>query len=269
VTDASGAFAALHRHERPFLLPNAWDFASAAALTRVGFRAIGTTSLGVAASAGKPDAAAAIRAENLRLAESLSRLPVMVSVDIEAGYSDDPDEVASYAREIARTGAVGVNIEDGEPNGLLGEPALLREKLRAVKAAAPRLFLNARTDTFWLGSAGGADRLQETIARTSSYVAAGADGIFVPGLSYHEDVLALSGAVAAPLNVLFAPGKASLEQLGAAGARRVSTGSLLFRMSLGAAAGAAERIRSGDLLEPNACPTYGEVQAMVLTTGDR
>src|SRR5690242_19100986 len=95
-------FAALHHAaDTPLLLPNAWDHASAAVLARQGFPAVGTTSLGVAAAAGLPDGASATRDETLRLASTLGVEPFLLSVDAEGGFSDDPDEVAAFARELA------------------------------------------------------------------------------------------------------------------------------------------------------------------------
>lgn len=107
------AFRALHRPGRPLFLPNAWDRASAAALAARGFPAIGTTSLGVAAAAGLPDAAGATRETTLWLARDLVRLPVLVSVDIEGGFGPTPEDVAELAADLERLGVAGVNIEDG------------------------------------------------------------------------------------------------------------------------------------------------------------
>lgn len=149
------AFRALHRAGRPLFLPNAWDRASAAALAARGFPAIGTTSLGVAAAAGLPDAAGATRETTLWLARDLVRLPVLVSVDIEGGFGSTPEDVAELAAGLERLGVAGVNIEDGRPGGAgLTDPAAQCELIAAVKRTAPGLFVNARTDTYWLGTAG-------------------------------------------------------------------------------------------------------------------
>lgn len=100
------ASAELHHAEEPLLLPNAWDHASAFALAARGFAAIGTTSLGVAASAGLPDGAAQTREETLRLALALGKEPFLLSVDAEGGVSEDPDEVGEFARRLSVLGAV-------------------------------------------------------------------------------------------------------------------------------------------------------------------
>ena len=94
-------FARLHRTGAPLLLPNAWDHASALALAAEGFPAVATTSLAVAAGAGLPDGASATQDETLRLALTLGSGPFLLSVDAEGGFSDDPDEVGEFARQLA------------------------------------------------------------------------------------------------------------------------------------------------------------------------
>ncbi|MFJ7336947.1 isocitrate lyase/phosphoenolpyruvate mutase family protein [Streptomyces sp. NPDC101116] len=248
------AFAALHRAGEPLLLPNAWDHASARALAGQGFRAIGTTSLGVAAAAGLPDGAAATREETLRLAVTLGSGPFLLSVDAEGGFSDDPGEVAEFARELYAAGAVGINLEDGP-----GPAARHAAKIAAVKQAAPGLFVNARTDTHWLGDGDG------TLARLDAYQQAGADGVFVPGLTDPRGIETLVRHLEVPLNVLYAPGGPTLARLADAGVRRVSLGSLLYRRALGAALEAVADIRA-DLPPKGATPSYGDVAGLASPT---
>ncbi|KOX06309.1 phosphonomutase [Streptomyces sp. NRRL B-1140] len=231
---AATAFAALHHAEEPLLLPNAWDHASARALAEQGFRAVGTTSLGVAAAAGLPDGAAATREETLRLAVALGSGPFLLSVDAEGGFSDDPDEVAEFARALYAVGAVGINLEDG-----LGPAARHAAKIEAVKRAVPGLFVNARTDTHWLGDGDG------TLARLDAYQQAGADGVFVPGLTDPRGIEALVRRLEVPLNILYAPQGPPVARLAETGVRRISLGSLLYRRALGAALDAAAGIRAG------------------------
>ena len=157
-------FRALHHTGTPLLLPNAWDHASAVALAEQGFPAIGTTSLGVAAAAGLADGTAATRGETLLLAHRLGRGPYLLSVDAEAGFSNDPEEVGQLARDLAAAGAAGINLEDGRNDGTLTPATAHAAKIAAVKAAAPDLFVNARTDTYWLGG-----REAETSRRLDAY----------------------------------------------------------------------------------------------------
>lgn len=253
------SFAALHRRGDPLLLPNAWDHASALALAGLGFRAIGTTSLAVAAAAGLPDGASATRDETLGLALLLGSHPFLLSVDAEGGFGEDPDDVGEFARQLAAVGAVGINLEDGA-----GPVARHAAKIAAVKSAAPGLFVNARTDTYW--SEPGGDReprrgLPDTLSRLDAYQQAGADGVFVPGLTDPGEIAALVGRLDVPLNVLCSPAGPTVPQLADLGVCRVSLGSLLYRRALGAALEAVAEIRAGRTPRGR-IPTYDAVQAL-------
>ncbi|MEU9025556.1 isocitrate lyase/phosphoenolpyruvate mutase family protein [Actinomadura sp. NPDC048394] len=252
-------FHDLHRGDRPLLLPNAWDFASGAALVKAGFPAVGTTSLGVAAAAGKTDATGDARDETLVLARNLARLPVPVTVDIEGGFSSRVADVAELATELASYGIAGLNLEDGRADGTLAPLDHQTTMIAAVKRAAPQVFLNARTDTFWL--AGGDPDMDETLRRVRAFADAGADGVFVPGIAADDDVRAVVEAVDLPLNVLFMPGKTGVARLTELGVRRVSTGSLLFRKALEAAVASALDVAGAGADAP--AFSYGDVQALV------
>ncbi len=246
------AFADLHHDGEPLLLPNAWDHASARALAGQGFRAIATTSLGVAAVAGLPDGVAATREETLRLAIALGSEPFLLSVDAEGGFSDDPDEVAEFARELYAVGAVGINLEDG-----LGPVARHAAKITAVKKAAPALFVNARTDTHWLGDKDATDMF----TRLDAYQQAGADGVFVPGVTDLAQIAALVHHLDVPLNVLYSPGGPPVPHLADIGVRRISLGSLLYRRALGAALEAVADIRAGRTPQ-GVTPSYDDVAGL-------
>lgn len=262
-SDRYEAFRALHRTGDPLLLPNAWDHASAAALVRAGFAAVGTTSLGVAAAAGKPDATGAARTETVRLAHGIARLPALVTVDIEGGFSERPDDVALLARELAAAGVAGVNLEDGRPDGTLTAVGAQCELIRAVKEAAPTLFLNARTDAYWLDAGGE----KEARDRTAAYQRAGADGVFVPGVQNEAAIAGLVDALDVPLNTLYVPGGLTPRRLADLGVRRVSTGSLLFRAAVGHAVEVAGAFTRGTV-GPEGLPTYAEAQELSADFGD-
>ncbi|WP_395575041.1 isocitrate lyase/phosphoenolpyruvate mutase family protein [Streptomyces sp. BK79] len=244
------AFADLHRAGEPLLLPCAWDHASALALAGQGFRAVGTTSLGVAAAAGLPDGTSATRHETLRLALVLGSEPFLLSVDAEDGFGDDPDEVGELARQLAAVGVVGVNLEDA-----LGPVGRHAAKIAAVRAAAPGLFVNARTDTYWAGDGDFA----ETVRRLDAYREAGAHGVFVPGLTDPGRIGALVARLDVPLNVLYSPTGPTLAHLADLGVSRVSLGSLLYRRALGAALEAMADVVAGRVPR-GATPTYEEVR---------
>ena len=243
-------FAELHRREVPLLLPNAWDLPSALAMVDAGYPAIGTTSFGVASSAGYPDGARASRIPTRSLAAALRGLPAFVTVDVEDGYSDDPEEVAVYVGALP---VHGINIEDSTAENLI-DPERHAAKVRAIKARTPDVFVNARVDTYWLGQR--AD-VEETLRRARLYEAAGADGIFVPGAGEPELLRTLASSISVPLNVLAVPGW-SLRELGELGVRRVSTGSLPYRAAMRAALDAAAAVRDG--AEPPPAALYQDLQ---------
>ncbi|MBO0901836.1 isocitrate lyase/phosphoenolpyruvate mutase family protein [Cellulomonas sp. zg-ZUI22] len=252
MTATSGeALRALHRGPDPFVLPNAWDVASALALVRAGFAAVGTTSLGLAAGAGVLDGSRAVRRLTADLVGRLAQLPVPVTADVEDGFDDDPRTVASF---VASLPVAGVNLEDST-GGRLVDPERHADKIAAVRERCPLLVVNARVDTFWLGESA---TLEATTRRAQRYVRAGADCVFVPGALDAAQIRHLVGAVGAPLNVLATPVH-PLSRLAALGVRRVSTGSLLYRAALDAAVGVARRVRDDGL--PPEVTAYGEIQA--------
>ncbi len=238
-------FAALHRRGQPFVLPNAWDVASALLLAEAGFPAVGTTSLGVTAAAGLVDGAGTGRAFTLALAAAIvPRLRVPVTVDLEGGYSDEASAVAELAAELASLGAAGINLEDAAAGGELRPRDVQAKIVGAVVAAAPDLFLNARTDTYWLQAGPPESRLAETITRLKAYEDAGASGVFVPAMPEIASVAAVTDQVTLPLNVLWRPGQ-DMAQLAAAGVARVSTGSAPYRRALAAGLATAIAARAG------------------------
>lgn len=257
------SFRALHRADKPFFLPNAWDFGSAAFLAAAGHLAIGTTSLGVAAVVGKPDATGATMSETLALARLTASLPALITVDIEGGFSEIPEVVAELAEQLSTAGAVGVNLEDGLASGQLQSLDTQLAKIAAIKARVPQLFVNARTDAYWLAGSC-PDPRAESLLRGQSFVDAGADGFFVPGTMGTDVIAELAASVPVPLNVLHRPGVFTPEVVSGLGVARVSSGSLLYRLALGAMLdGGYElnpRLPRPDRTGP---PSYAEVQAQL------
>ncbi|MFI5782313.1 isocitrate lyase/phosphoenolpyruvate mutase family protein [Nocardia sp. NPDC051570] len=257
MSDTSTLFRRLHHGEHPLVLPNAWDYSSAAALVAAGFPAIGTTSLGVSAAAGLPDAAGVARDETLTLARRLVRLPVPITIDIEAGFSTDPDEVADLAVTLSAMGVAGINLEDGRPGPALADPAEQADLIAAIKSRAPGLFVNARTDTYWLDLDHGS-----TSHRLRHYETAGADGLFVPGIHNTDEIRRLTATFELPLNVLQLPDGPTVPELATLGVRRVSTGGLLFRAALATTVDTARAIRDGAPI-PSPIPSYAQIQSLV------
>ncbi len=259
------AFAELHRAGAPLLLPNAWDYGSAAVLAAAGFPALGTTSLGVAGVAGVPDGRGATRDATVALTARLAGLPSLLTVDIEGGFSEQPEEVARLVAELAGLGAVGVNLEDGRPDGSLTPLAAQCATIAAIRERVPAIFVNARTDTHWCNPTD-PPPLRVTVARCAAYLSAGADGVFVPGLAEPAGIRALTGALDAPVNLLYQPGRLSLAELTDLGVRRVSCGSLLYRAALGAALATVAAIAAGTPVDPGG-PSYAEVSALLERAG--
>ena len=252
----------MHHTGRPLLLPNAWDFASAMAFADAGHVAVGTTSLG--GGRGCRKARRYQRdAGGDRCAGSGTRAgAALVTVDIEGGFSDNPVAVADLVEELYELGVVGVNLEDGRPDGSVASTDLHVRKIDAVKNRVPDLFLNARTDTFWL-PASTTDPLGEALRRGAAYTDAGADGFFVPGVDDAEATRLIAGAVPAPLNILYRSSVRSIAELVSLRVARVSSGSWPFRMALQAT------ITAGSLLDPDAdrqtvpMPSYADVQRLL------
>ncbi|MFE7639469.1 isocitrate lyase/phosphoenolpyruvate mutase family protein [Kitasatospora sp. NPDC057518] len=235
----SALFRSLHTPARPLALANAWDVASARVIEAAGATAIATTSAGVAWSLGAPDGDRVPRGPVLEaIARIAAAVAVPVTADIEGGYGQSPAEVAETVTRVLEAGVVGVNIEDGTR-----PPGALADRIAAARGAARRagvdLFVNARVDTYLLGLGDPATRLRETLGRARSYVDAGADGIFVPGVADPGVIRDLAAGLTVPLNIMAGPGTAPVDELGALGVARVSLGSGVAQAAYAAARQAA------------------------------
>ena len=238
--DTATAFRELHVPGDPFILPCAWDVASAQLFAEAGHPAIGSTSLGVAAGIGAADEDRETLTATAKLAAALRRaLPDLpLTCDFEDGYGDDPESVVEVVREtfVGDGGLIvdGINIQDSRESRM-SDPSVLAGKVSALKEAFPTLFVNARIDTFWIGQ----DNLGEVIDRIDAYVDAGADGIFVPGNLDLATIETITGHSRVPVNVLASP-RYSKSDLAEAGVGRISTGSLLYRAAMSQALGSLQ-----------------------------
>lgn len=239
LADQAQYFRSLHTSDAPLALPNVWDAGSTAVVETAGARAVATTSAGVAWSVGAGDGDHLTRRqamEALRRVVAVARTPV--TADLEGGYAAVPDDVAGTIHEVVDAGAVGINLEDGDR-----DPAELVRRLLVARRTADklgvRLFVNARTDVFLRGIGREADRADEVVARAGQYVAAGADGLFVPGLTDLGVLAELTARVAVPVNVMAGPDSPDVASLGRAGVARVSLGSGVAQAAYAVAARAA------------------------------
>ncbi|MBT2766683.1 isocitrate lyase/phosphoenolpyruvate mutase family protein [Stenotrophomonas sp. ISL-67] len=257
-------FSELHRNPSLFILPNVWDAGGAALAQQRGAQAIATTSAAMAWSCGYPDGGALPQAALLqRITEIVRIATVPVTVDIEDGYSDDPQRVAGLVVKLTALGVAGINIEDGA-----GTPALLVAKLEAIRTAlaGTPLFINARTDVYLRGLAQGAEAVHMSVARMQDYARAGAEGAFVPGVSQLDDMAAIAGDIALPLNAMWLPGMAAHSALAQAGVRRLSAGPALSAITWTAMTGAMDAMLNDTLAVPADAPGYAQLNALFAET---
>jgi 2-methylisocitrate lyase-like PEP mutase family enzyme len=231
-------FLELHQGPRILALANVWDVASARIVEEAGFKAIATSSAAVANSLGYPDGQHISRAEMLDVVKRIAaKVSVPVSADLEAGYGEGPDEMATAARALIDAGAVGLNLEDGVEEAELVPVEQHVAKVRHIRATGDALgvhvVINARTDVYLVQVGEPASRFEHAVRRLNAYRAAGADSLFVPGVYDVETIGKLVQAVNGPLNVLAGPSTPPLVELERLGVRRVSFGSWPARAALG------------------------------------
>lgn len=234
------AFEALHEAEGTFIIPNPWDAGTAKVLAGLGFKALATTSSGLAFTLGKPDGALAVSREealdNARGIVEATDLPV--SADLENCYAHSPEEAAKTIPLAAAAGLVGCSIEDWSGDQSIGiyDIGLATDRVRAAVAAARSLAfpftLTARAENLIHGR----DDLDDTIRRLQAYEEAGADVLYAPGLNDDDSIRAVTSSVSRPVNVLAYPANTqlSLADYAAGGAKRVSVGGTLARLATGA-----------------------------------
>lgn len=262
--DSAARFHQLHQ-QGLLLLANAWDAGSARLIESLGAPAIATTSAAVAWSHGYPDGdLLPIQVLAATAAEITRVIRIPLSVDFEGGYSSDPAVVGENVALLINAGAVGINLEDGN-----GHPDLLCAKIEHVKRTAARLgvnlFVNARTDAYLRDLVPAERRLEESLVRAARYRAAGADGIFVPGVTDPATITTLVSAVKLPLNVLARPTLPPSSELAALGVRRLSVGSNLTQSLYGrASALAGEFLHTGNFgpMAAGAMP-YGDINTLM------
>jgi 2-methylisocitrate lyase-like PEP mutase family enzyme len=270
MNDMAVTFRKLHEPSKLLVLPNAWDAGSARIMESIGATAVATTSAGVAWALGYPDGNALPIEQLMNLVHNIVRaVSIPVSVDVEAGYSSHPRKVGENLSDIIDLGIAGINIEDGKD-----DPEVLAEKVRVVRATAlaagSTLFINARTDVYLQGLVSDDKKVAETIRRAKLYKEAGADGIFVPGLSEGPQIHTIATAVDMPLNVMAWPNLPDAQALAQLGARRLSAGSAIAQVLWNQAASMGKQFLSHGSSVPvysNPMP-YPDLQALFHADSD-
>jgi 2-methylisocitrate lyase-like PEP mutase family enzyme len=263
--ERAATFRRLHQ-DGLLVLANAWDAGSARLIESLGAKAVATTSAGVAWSHGYPDGDQLPVRLLVATVASITRIvKVPLTVDVEGGYSTDPAAVGEAVAAVVGAGAVGINLEDGGQ-----DPDLLCAKIESAKRAATRagvdlFFVNARTDVYLRGLGPDDRRVETTLARAERYRAAGADGLFIPGLAVPAEIRAVAAGAGLPLNVMAWPGLPPASELMRLGVRRLSAGSSIAQAALartGLLAAAFLQTGASDAVRERGIP-YAEINALM------
>jgi 2-methylisocitrate lyase-like PEP mutase family enzyme len=267
-SDKASAFRALHERPGAFVIPNPYDVGTARILAGLGFEALATTSAGCAFGLGRADGAITRDQALAHASAIVDATPLPVSADLENGYADAPDGVALTVRLAAEAGFCGCSIEDasGRAEQPIYEFSHAVERIAAAVEAARGLplpfVLTARAENFLHGR----PDLDDTIRRLQAFEAAGADVLYAPGLREEDAIHTVCGALGKPVNVLagVGPQPLTVEQLAAAGARRISLGSALSRVALGAFLAAAREIKDqGSFSFMSGAASFAEVESFM------
>src|SRR5213592_1609768 len=244
-----------------FVLPNPWDIGTAIYLERLGFKALATTSAGFAFSRGKADGRVPRDEMLAHIREIAKATSLPVNADFQAGYADEPEEVAGNVQFCIETGVAGLSIEDSTARSdrPLYEKELAVKRIRAARSAIDGsetgVLLTGRCEAWLVGHA---DPLRTALDRLVAYAEAGADCLYAPGVTKPNEIAQIVKMVAPkPVNVLVSGFNHQLAVLELAdlGVRRISVGSGLALAAWGAFLRAAREIKTNgifDLLSTNA-----------------
>lgn len=225
-------FKSLHNQEKPLMLYNCWDVASAKAIENAGSKAIATSSFAMAEAWGYSDG------EQLsfeQLLWSISRIAEHVSIpltiDIEGGYAINEESLANNMEQLFQLGICGINFEDqkvNHPDDELWATEEQSHRIRTIRQVRDKLqksvFINARTDLFFKNRKHSLDLVNEAIKRTNAYAEAGADGVFIPGLTERSLIEQFVQKSPLPVNVMVMNGMVSNAELQELGVKRISYG---------------------------------------------
>jgi len=272
VTSAGEAFRALHDAPEPFVIPNPWDVGSARILAAMGFKALATTSAGMAYGLGvcEGDVSRDGQLDHYRMLVGATPLPV--SADLEKGFGDSPESAAETIRVVSETGLAGGSIEDftGDLSAPIFDKGLAADRIAAAAEACRGLdgdfVLTARAEGLCYGSTD----LDDIVARLQAYEAAGADVLYAPGLYDLASIRTVCDAVSKPVNIVMGmPGATfSIAELAEAGVKRISVGSAFFRVAYGAMiASAREIVDQGTFEQTQDGIGFAEIEAYLKKSG--
>ncbi|MDE1180574.1 isocitrate lyase/phosphoenolpyruvate mutase family protein [Paraburkholderia sp.] len=248
IAEKRAAFRALH-DQGCFVLPNPWDTGSAVYLQSLGFKALATTSSGLAWSLGHADNSVSRDAVLAHLRDIVIATDLPVNADFENGFATDADGVAESVRLAVQTGVAGLSIEDSTGDAAAPQFGIdvaverIRAARRAIDQYGSDTMLIGRAENFFCGN----PDLDDTIARLKAYSDAGADCLYAPGIGTRDEIAAVVAAVASkPVNLLV--GSAStltVDEIAALGVRRISVGGALARAAWGGFMRGAQALAQG------------------------
>ncbi|MHA4835107.1 isocitrate lyase/PEP mutase family protein [Sphingopyxis sp. MSC1_008] len=247
MSDKVAEFRALHVPGDPLILVNIWDAGSAKAVAAAGAKAIATGSWGVASAHGSSDGEHfPLEAALANLAQILAVTDLPVTIDMEAGYGDDPAAVGESVALAREAGAAGINMEDRLP----GQKELLAIADAAARyraAADTGIFVNARCDLFMGQDAAkdGDALVAATLERARAYADAGAGALFVPFLLDPKCIGAICDASPLPVNILRGKGGPTHKELAALGVARISHGHQPWAAAMAWLAGQTKQVLGG------------------------
>ena len=245
-------FQSLHTGKDMFLLPNIWDAGSAYIFEKQGFGAVATTSAGIAYSLGYSDGEKISFGDLLFIIKSITRrINIPLSVDFERGYGETLKEFKEFSRILLENGVVGLNIEDGRPDGTLDSIEIMKNKIEILLELKKELNLNfvinARTCAYWLKIGDEKERFQTAAERGNIFKKSGADSVFIPGVENEKDAEQLVKNIDAPLNFLINSGLYDFDTYRKTGARRITLGSGTVRYIMDHLINIALDIKNGDV----------------------
>jgi len=264
-------FKALHERTGTFVIPNLWNAGTAKILTALGFEALATTSAGYAFSIGQEDSTANLTRDGIlaNAKEIVEATHLPVSADLQNGFGPSPETCSETIRLASSIGLAGGSIEDatGHPSVPIYDFQLAVERIEAAAETAHthQFLLTARAENFLHNR----PNLEDTIRRLQSFADAGADVLYAPGLPTLQAIREVCASVSKPVNVLMGLKGAtfSVEELAAAGVKRISVGGSFARTALGALVHAAREVKErGTFTYASEAISHVEVSSYMTTS---
>ena len=248
-------FKMLHKQNTPLHIGNVWDVNSAIMLENRGYKAIGTSSAAIAMSLGYEDGEEMSFDELFHIVKAIkAKTSLPLTVDLEAGYSRDPNIISKNIVRLSALGVVGINLEDSiviSGSRQIVDADEFSETIKLIKMdlekKAIEVFLNVRTDSFIMGLE---NALKQTITRSMLYEKAGADGLFVPRVTDEKEIKKIVESTSIPVNVMAMPDLPIFSKLHQLGVKRISSGTFLYNKASNCLGDILESIEENQSFSP-------------------